>query len=91
VALEDVVMLGASGYQTADDMAADRAQGRPPLGIGRQSRLCRAIIDRDARIGEGVVLTPADHPDGDYPHGLFIREGILCVSRGACIPTGFTL
>jgi glucose-1-phosphate adenylyltransferase len=39
-----------------------------------------------------VVLAPAGHPDGDdYPHGLFIREGILCVSRGACIPTGFTL
>jgi glucose-1-phosphate adenylyltransferase len=91
VALEDVVMLGASGYQTADEIAADHAQGRPPIGIGRQSRLCRAIIDRDARIGEGVVLAPAGHPDGDYPYGLMIREGILCVGRGACIPSGFTL
>jgi glucose-1-phosphate adenylyltransferase len=91
VALEDVVMLGASGYQTADEIAADRAQGRPPIGIGRQSRLCHAIIDRDARIGDGVVLAPAGHPDGDYPYGLMIREGILCVGRGACIPSGFTL
>ena len=91
VVLEDVVMLGASGYQTADEIAADRAQGRPPMGIGRQSRLGRAIIDRDARIGEGVVLAPAGHPDGDYPYGLFLREGILCVGRGACIPAGFTL
>jgi glucose-1-phosphate adenylyltransferase len=91
VALEDVVMLGASGYQTADEIAADHAQGRPPIGIGRQSRLCRAIIDRDARIGEGVVLAPAGHPDGDYPYSLMIREGILCVGRGACIPSGFTL
>jgi glucose-1-phosphate adenylyltransferase len=91
VALEDVVMLGASGYQTADEIAADHAQGRPPIGIGRQSRLCRAIIDRDTRIGEGVVLAPAGHPDGDYPYSLMIREGILCVGRGACIPSGFTL
>ena len=91
VALEDVVMLGASGYQTADEIAADHAQERPPIGIGRQSRLCRAIIDRDARIGEGVVLAPAGHPDGDYPYSLMIREGILCVGRGACIPSGFTL
>jgi glucose-1-phosphate adenylyltransferase len=91
VVLEDVVMLGASGYQTAAEIAADRAQGRPPIGIGRQSRIRRAIIDRDARIGEGVVLAPAGHPDGDYPHGLMIREGILCVSRGACIPAGFML
>jgi glucose-1-phosphate adenylyltransferase len=90
-AFEDVVMLGASGYQTADEIAADRAQGRPPIGIGRQSHIRRAIIDRDARIGAGVVLAPEGHPDGDYPYGLFMREGILCVSRGACIPAGFTL
>jgi glucose-1-phosphate adenylyltransferase len=91
VALEDVVMLGASGYQTADEIAADRAQGRPPIGIGRQSHLRRAIIDRDARIGEGVVLAPEGYPDGDYPYGIMIREGILCVSRSACIPSGCTL
>jgi glucose-1-phosphate adenylyltransferase len=91
VALEDVVMLGASGYQTADEIAADRAQGRPPIGIGRQSHLRRAIIDRDARIGEGVVLAPGGYPDGDYPYGIMIREGILCVSRSACIPSRFTL
>jgi glucose-1-phosphate adenylyltransferase len=91
VALEDVLMLGASGYQTADEIAADRAQGRPPIGIGRQSHLRRAIIDRDARIGEGVVLAPGGYPDGDYPYGIMIREGILCVSRSACIPSRFTL
>ena len=91
VVLEDVIMLGASGYQSADEIAADRAQGRPPIGIGRQSRLCRVIIDRDARIGAGVVLAPAGHPDGNYPYNLFIREGILCVGRSACIPAGFTL
>jgi glucose-1-phosphate adenylyltransferase len=91
VVLEDVIMLGASGYQSAEEIAADRAQGQPPIGIGRQSRLSRTIIDRDARIGAEVELAPAGHPDGDYPHGLFIREGILCVSRGACIPAGFTL
>jgi glucose-1-phosphate adenylyltransferase len=91
VSLEDVIMLGASGYQTAEEIAADHTQGRPPLGIGRQSRLCRTIVDRDARIGAGVVLAPGSHPDGDYPYDLKIREGILCVSRGACIPAGFTL
>jgi len=91
VVLEEVVMLGASVYQTAAEIAADLAQGRPPMGIGRQCRLRRAIIDRDARIGDGVVLAPEGHPDGDYPYGLMIREGILCVGRGACIPSGFTL
>jgi hypothetical protein len=78
--------------QVAEVMhVANRAQGRTPLGIGRQSCIRRAIIDRDARIGVGVVLTPECHPDGDYPYDLRMREGSLCVSRGACIPAGFTL
>jgi glucose-1-phosphate adenylyltransferase len=89
--LEDVVMLGASVYQTEEEIAADIAQGRPPIGIGCQCRICRAIIDRDARIGDSVSLSSDGHPDGDYPYGLMIREGILCVGRGACIPPGFTL
>ena len=89
VVLEDVIMLGASGYQSADEIAADRAQGRPPIGIGRQSRLCRVIIDRDARIGAGWCWRPratrmvttriTSYSGGDPPRG------------SKRIPAGFTL
>jgi glucose-1-phosphate adenylyltransferase len=89
--LEDVVMLGANFYQSDAEIATDVAQGRPPLGVGRQCRLRRAIIDKNARIGDGVVLSPAGRPDGEYPHGIMIRDGILCVCKGALIPPGFRL
>ena len=89
--LEDVVMMGSDYYQTASEMLADKSAGRPAIGVGRNCRITRAIIDKNARIGDGAALSPAGKPDGDYAHGVVIRDGILCVTKGAVIPSGFAL
>ncbi len=89
--LEDVVMMGADYYQTKDDVLADKAGGRPPIGVGRNCRIKRAIIDKNARIGHNVILSPEGKADGDYAHGIVIRDGVLCVTKGAIIPSGFEL
>jgi hypothetical protein len=52
--------------------------------------VANAILDKDCRIGRGVKLTnaagvnEADGPNGSY----HIRDGIICVPRGAVIPDG---
>lgn len=89
--LEDVVMMGADYYQTAAEVAADQAAGLPAIGVGRNCRIARAILDKNARIGDGVILSPEGKPDGDYAHGIVIRDGILCVIKSAVIPSGFAL
>ena len=89
--LEDVVMMGSDYYQTASEMLADKSAGRPAIGVGRNCRITRAIIDKNARIGDGVSLSPDGKADGDYAHGVVIRDGILCVTKGAVIPSGFAL
>ncbi len=89
--LEDVVMMGADYYQTAAEVQADQAAGLPAIGVGRNCRITRAIIDKNARIGDGVSLSPEGKPDGDYAHGIVIRDGILCVTKSAAIPSGFAL
>ncbi|MDD3181050.1 MAG: glucose-1-phosphate adenylyltransferase [Opitutaceae bacterium] len=89
--LEEVIMMGADYFQPDNEIAADLAQGRIPVGIGRNCRIRRAIIDKNARIGDGVVLSPEGKPDGEYPHGIIIRDGILCVCKGMQIPSGYTL
>jgi glucose-1-phosphate adenylyltransferase len=89
--LEDVVMMGADYYQTEEEVHADKAKGRPSIGVGRNCRIRHAIIDKNARIGDNVTLSPAGKADGDYAHDVVIRDGILCVTKGAIIPSGFTL
>jgi len=89
--LEDVVMMGADYYQTSAEVLTDQAQGRPSIGVGRNCNIRHAIIDKNARIGDGVSLSPEGKPDGDYAHEIVIRDGILCVTKGAVIPSGFSL
>jgi glucose-1-phosphate adenylyltransferase len=63
--------------------------GQPPIGIGRNCVIDRAIIDKNARIADGVVITPEGKPpdfDGD---NYFIRDGIVVVPKNAVIPASF--
>jgi glucose-1-phosphate adenylyltransferase len=89
--LEDVVMMGADFHENDAERLAAQQAGRPSFGIGRNCRIEHAIIDKNARIGDNVTLSPAGKADGEYPHGIVIRDGVLCVCKGAVIPSGFSL
>jgi glucose-1-phosphate adenylyltransferase len=87
--LEDVVVMGADYYETEEQMKANRDKGRPHLGIGKGCRIKRAIIDKNARIGDGCALDPAGKPDGSYANGaIVIRDGVLVVPKGSAVPAG---
>ena len=76
------ILLGADFYEE-DTNAIDI-----PLGIGRDAVLDRVIVDKNARIGDGVRLVNAaglDHADGD---GYYIRNGIVIVPKGALLRSG---
>ena len=64
------------------------AGGLPPIGIGRDCQIHHAIIDKNARLGDGVRLSPAGKPDGAYAHGIVIRDGVLVVPKGGIVPGG---
>jgi glucose-1-phosphate adenylyltransferase len=79
------VLLGADSYEEETSATAI------PLGIGRDALLDRVIVDKNARIGDGVRLVNSagvDHADGP---GYHIRNGIIIVSKGAQIPAGFAI
>jgi glucose-1-phosphate adenylyltransferase len=76
------VLLGADVDEDAPP------PGLPALGIGRDVAIDRAIIDKNARIGDGVRLTNETNvvqADGD---GYHIRGGIIVVPKGAVIDAG---
>jgi glucose-1-phosphate adenylyltransferase len=61
----------------------------PPIGIGRNCVIDRAIIDKIARIGDGVVITPEGKAENLDAENYFIRDGIVVVPKDAIIPAGF--
>ncbi len=82
------VVMGADLYESEADKARNAKNGIPSIGIGRGSIIHRAIIDKNARIGENVIISNEariDEVDGD---GYHIREGIVVVTKDAVIADG---
>lgn len=90
--LENVVMMGADFYETEDELEQNVAEGRPTVGVGQNCQISGAIIDKNVRIGDNVVLDPAGLPENCDPNeAIAIRDGVLVVCKGAIVPDGFVL
>jgi len=83
------VMMGADFYETPERQAENRRLGRPNVGIGRGSMVEGAIIDKNARIGEGVVIRP-HAPDEEMfeTENYVIRDGVVVIPKNAIISSG---
>lgn len=90
VELKDTLMVGADFYQTESEIASLLAEGKVPIGIGRNSKIRNAIIDKNAKIGKDVIITNKDGvQEADRPEkGFYIRSGIVVVVEKATIEDG---
>ncbi|MFT5087016.1 MAG: glucose-1-phosphate adenylyltransferase [Candidatus Latescibacterota bacterium] len=82
------IMMGADFYETPIDIERNSARGIPNVGIGANASINRAIIDKNARIGERVIIDNAEgvrEADGD---NYYIRDGIVVVPKDAIINSG---
>ncbi len=76
------VVMGADYYETS--LPTDGV----PIGIGKNCVIDRAIIDKNARIADGVVITPEGKPENFDAPNYFIRDGIVVIPKDATIPPG---
>ncbi len=87
--IAQTVMMGADFYETPARKADNRRRGRPDVGIGHGSVIEGAIIDKNARIGEGVIIRPHKSDEETVEtENYVIREGIVVVPKNAVIPDG---
>jgi glucose-1-phosphate adenylyltransferase len=87
--LDGVVCMGADYYESPAERAANRAMGRPDVGIAKGSIVKGAIIDKNARIGENcrIGIDSAERADGDYSTH-YIVDGIIVIPKNGIIPPG---
>ena len=88
VRIYQAVVMGADVYESDSDRTRNAERGVPNIGIGAGSTIHRAIIDKNARIGVGVIIrndARVEEADGE---GYHIREGIVVVPKDAVIPDG---
>ncbi len=88
VRLSNVIMMGADFYQTTEEIELDERAGSPIIGIGRDSVLRNAIVDKNARIGAGVRLVNEEGVQEGVFSGFEVRDGIIVVTKNSIIRDG---
>lgn len=83
--IEHSVIMGSDFYEQHSP------EGLPALGIGRDCYIRNAIVDKNARIGDGVYITPDGKPDGKTTSLYAVCEGVIVIPKNAVIPAGTRL
>ncbi|MDJ0620797.1 MAG: glucose-1-phosphate adenylyltransferase [Calothrix sp. MO_192.B10] len=88
--VEDTLIMGSDYYQAFAERQSSLANGEVPIGIGQNSIVRRAIIDKNARIGHEVKIINKDNVQeaNREQQGFYIRSGIVVVLKNATIPNG---
>ncbi|MBA4150173.1 MAG: glucose-1-phosphate adenylyltransferase [Verrucomicrobia bacterium] len=86
--LNRTILMGADYYESETSIHHYESSGIPRIGIGQNTRIENAIVDKNARIGSNCIISPAGKPE-NYDHALYyIRDGILIIPKNGIIPHG---
>lgn len=88
--IEDSMLMGLDFYESSAQRKAAVAAGKVPQGIGPNTTIRRAIIDKNAHIGSNVLIINKDRVEeaDREDQGFLIRNGIVVVIKNGVIPDG---
>src|SRR5512138_3940746 len=80
--IKDSILMGADYYP------AERPRGSVPIGIGQNCHIECAILDKNVRIGDDVVIRPFPRGQDLDTELYFVRDGIVVIAKDTEIPAG---
>ncbi|HZS09861.1 MAG TPA: glucose-1-phosphate adenylyltransferase [Blastocatellia bacterium] len=88
--IEHSLIMGADYYQTLDELEMERRHGIPWMGIGENTIIRKALVDKNVRIGSNVrILNEAGRENSDSENGTYyIRDGIVIIPKNVTITDG---
>jgi glucose-1-phosphate adenylyltransferase len=90
VDIEDSIVMGSDFFESMSEIGWNMKNNRPHIGVGEKTKIRRAIIDKNVRIGKNVQLVNNDNVQ-DYDSAdrtYFIRDGIIIIPKNATIADG---
>lgn len=80
--LYDSIVMGHDYYEDEPE------EPKIPLGIGKNCIINRAIIDKNARIGDGTVIESKEGCIDEDHLNYYVRDGIVIVPKNAVLLPG---
>jgi len=91
--IDHALLMGSDYYESPTERLQNLESGKIPLGVGANTTIRKAIIDKNARIGRNVQITnnegivEATRED----LGFVIQNGIVVIIKNATIPHGMVI
>ena len=88
--IDNALLMGSDYYESPVERLKSLESGKVPLGVGANTTILRAIVDKNARIGRNVRIVNKDRVEEASREdlGFVIRSGIVVVIKNATIPDG---
>ena len=88
--IDNALLMGSDFYESPTERQQALDCGKVPLGVGANTTIQRAIVDKNARIGRNVRIVNQDsvREATQEDLGFVIRSGIVVVIKNATIPDG---
>jgi glucose-1-phosphate adenylyltransferase len=88
--IDNALLMGSDYYESPAERLKNLESGRVSLGIGANSTIQKAIVDKNARIGRNVRMVNKDgvQESSREEMGFVIQSGIIVVIKNATIPDG---
>jgi len=89
--VKNTYMIGSNTYEDLSDLDENRTNGIPNTGVGERCIINNTIIDKDARIGNDVVINGGAHLENTEEESYVIKDGIVVIKSRSVIQDGFKL
>lgn len=89
--IDSSIIMGNDYFEDEVTQRKNQKEGIPNLGIGRNCVILRAIIDKNARIGNGVKIVNSQGTSHFEGKNFMIVDGITVVEKNAVIAAGSVL
>jgi glucose-1-phosphate adenylyltransferase len=88
--IDNALLMGADYYESPAERMKNLESGKVPLGVGANTTILRAIVDKNARIGRNVRIMNNDgvRESSREDLGFVIQSGIVVIIKNATIPDG---
>ena len=83
--IRDSLVMGQDYYDSPERAPSPDA---PTMGVGHGAWIERTIVDKNARIGDDVRISPAGKPAFLDGPNYYIRDGIVIIPKNAIIRNG---
>jgi glucose-1-phosphate adenylyltransferase len=84
----DTILMGSDYYERTEFELDEMPPGSPPIGIGRDCYIEGAIIDKNACVGDNVIIKPFPRGTEIETEKWVVQDGVVVIPKNTVLPTG---